>query len=66
MELGICEIHGGEPTEVEYIGFCGEHVRVCSPCLQDQTGTTSKAEFQKIEDDRYYVMKTKLLEAAGK
>jgi hypothetical protein len=66
MEFGVCEIHEGDPTEVEYIQFCGEHVRVCLSCLQDQTGTTSKAEFQKIEDDRYYEMKTNLLEAAGK
>jgi hypothetical protein len=66
MELGICEIHRGEPVIVEHIQFCGEHVKVCLPCLQDQTGTTSKVEFQKIEDDRYYEYRTKLLEAAGK
>jgi hypothetical protein len=66
MELGICEIHGGDPTEVEHIQFCGEHVKVCPSCLQEQTGTTSKVEFLDIQDDRYYEYKTKLLEAAEK
>jgi hypothetical protein len=63
---GICDIHGGDPTDIEHIQFCGESVDVCNTCLQNQTGTTSKEEFQDVEDDRYYVMKTSLLEAAGK
>jgi hypothetical protein len=66
MALGVCEVHGGEPTEVEHIQFCGESVKVCLSCLETQTGTSSKAEFQDIQDDRYYEYKTKLLEATGK
>ena len=66
MELGVCEIHGGEPVIVEHISFCGESVDVCFSCLDEQTGTKSRAEFQDIQDDRYYTYKTKLLEATGK
>jgi hypothetical protein len=65
MVLGICEIHRGAPTEIEHIQFCGDEVRVCLSCLQNQTGVTTKAEFQDIEDDRFYELKHGLLEAAG-
>ena len=63
---GVCEIHGGNPTEVEHLQFCGESVKVCLGCLETQTGLKTKSEFQDVSDSKYYDLRDKLLEAADK